>query len=47
MPEFNRGSQACKKWSVRNCEKYTGNKTLDFCIKCQKGFKPIYKKCNN
>ena len=52
MPEFNRGSQDCKKCTVENCEKCIGNKTLDFCIKCQKGFKPIYKNviieyCNN
>ena len=52
LPDLEKGNPDCKKCSIENCEKCAGNNTLDFCIKCQSGFKPIYhngiiKSCKN
>ena len=41
-PEDDEAYQKCKKCSIDNCERCIGNKTLDFCIKCENGYEPVY-----
>ena len=46
MPEDEKSNKNCKKCRVNNCEKCLGNKTLDFCLNCKSGYKPIYENEN-
>ena len=40
---YEKAEKDCKKCSVDNCQICIGNETIDFCLKCQPGFKSIYK----
>ena len=46
VPEDENSNKNCKKCTVENCEKCLGNQTLDFCINCKSGYKPIYENEN-
>lgn len=41
-PDDEKENQKCKQCTVNNCETCIGNKTLDYCIKCQSEYEPVY-----